>query len=154
MGFCKRKGVDCECLTNNSTCNSDNCYKKLPDIDQKWLDEDIAMTFKEKLIKQAERASEINIEEEINIIKTKMAENAEGREFTISLIKPTSNRIFAVGASGTNWFNTFIPKKYAPCDYRKKFVDALLGLGFEEKDISLETRSFKDLDYYDIKVTW
>ena len=37
------------------------------------------MTFKEKLVEQAERANvnEINIEKEIGIIKAKMAERAE-----------------------------------------------------------------------------
>ena len=32
MEFCKRKGVDCECLSEHSTCNSANCYRKLPDV--------------------------------------------------------------------------------------------------------------------------
>lgn len=31
MGFCRRKGVECGCLTYNSVCNSDNCHRKLPD---------------------------------------------------------------------------------------------------------------------------
>lgn len=32
MGFCNRKGVECECLSDHSTCNSDNCHRRLPDI--------------------------------------------------------------------------------------------------------------------------
>lgn len=32
MGFCERKGVDCECLTKHSTCNSNNCHRKLSDV--------------------------------------------------------------------------------------------------------------------------
>jgi hypothetical protein len=32
MGFCKRKGVECECLNNGNNCNSDNCYRNLPDM--------------------------------------------------------------------------------------------------------------------------
>ena len=32
MGFCKRKGVECECLTDHSVCNSNNCHRKLPDV--------------------------------------------------------------------------------------------------------------------------
>lgn len=35
MGFCERKGVDCECLTDHSVCNPSNCYKKLPDVTHK-----------------------------------------------------------------------------------------------------------------------
>ena len=35
MEFCKRKGVDCECLSEHSTCNSNNCYRKLPDVETK-----------------------------------------------------------------------------------------------------------------------
>lgn len=32
MGFCERKNVECECLTDHSVCNSDNCHRKLPDV--------------------------------------------------------------------------------------------------------------------------
>jgi hypothetical protein len=32
MGYCKRKGVECGCLTDHSICNTDNCHRKLPDI--------------------------------------------------------------------------------------------------------------------------
>ena len=32
MRFCERKGVDCECLSEHSVCNSDNCYRKFPDV--------------------------------------------------------------------------------------------------------------------------
>jgi len=41
MEFCNRKGVDCECLSEHSTCNSDNCHRQLPDVDThlKELDE-------------------------------------------------------------------------------------------------------------------
>ena len=31
MDYCKRKGVMCECLTDHSVCNSDNCHRSLPD---------------------------------------------------------------------------------------------------------------------------
>lgn len=33
MGFCYSKGVECECLTDYGSCNSDNCYRKLPDAE-------------------------------------------------------------------------------------------------------------------------
>ena len=32
MGFCKRKNVECECLTDYSVCNTANCHRKLPDV--------------------------------------------------------------------------------------------------------------------------
>jgi outer membrane protein OmpA-like peptidoglycan-associated protein len=32
MGFCGRKGVECECLSEHSVCNSDNCHRQLPDV--------------------------------------------------------------------------------------------------------------------------
>lgn len=32
MEFCNRKGVECECLTDHSVCNSDNCHRNLPDV--------------------------------------------------------------------------------------------------------------------------
>lgn len=32
MGFYERKNVECECLTDHSVCNSDNCHRKLPDV--------------------------------------------------------------------------------------------------------------------------
>lgn len=32
MGFCERKGIECECLTEHSVCNSDNCYRRLQDV--------------------------------------------------------------------------------------------------------------------------
>lgn len=115
------------------------------------------MTFKEKLVEQAERAnvSEINIEKEIGIIKAKMAERAEEREFTISLIKSTSNQPIFIGRDRVGCFSTFVPKKCAPHLYRGKFVDALLDLGFEEKDITFEEdTSFSEFHSYDIKITW
>lgn len=31
MKLCERKGVMCECITDHSVCNSDNCHRKLPD---------------------------------------------------------------------------------------------------------------------------
>ena len=31
MDYCERKGVMCECLSDHSVCNSDNCHRKLPD---------------------------------------------------------------------------------------------------------------------------
>ena len=37
MGFCKRKAVECECLTEHSVCNTDNCYRKLPDAHEEAL---------------------------------------------------------------------------------------------------------------------
>ena len=33
MKLRKRKGIMCECLTDHSTCNSDNCHRKLHDIE-------------------------------------------------------------------------------------------------------------------------
>ena len=35
MGFCARKGVKCECLTDHSVCNTKNCHRKLPDVSVK-----------------------------------------------------------------------------------------------------------------------
>ena len=32
MEFCERKGVDCECLTDHSVCNTANCHRNLPDV--------------------------------------------------------------------------------------------------------------------------
>lgn len=32
MGFCNRKGIDCDCLSEHSVCNSDNCHRQLPDV--------------------------------------------------------------------------------------------------------------------------
>ena len=32
MRFCKRKGVECEYLTDHSVCNSNNCHRDLPDV--------------------------------------------------------------------------------------------------------------------------
>ena len=37
MGFCKRKNVECECLTNYSSCDSDNCHRALPDVEERYL---------------------------------------------------------------------------------------------------------------------
>ena len=44
MGFCNRKGVECECLTDYSNCNSDNCHRKLPDAKYKLEDVQIPTT--------------------------------------------------------------------------------------------------------------
>ena len=37
--YCNRKGVECDCLSENSVCNSDNCHRKLPD--KKLIDKEI-----------------------------------------------------------------------------------------------------------------
>lgn len=37
MGFCKRKCVECECITEHSVCNTDNCHRKLPDTIEEAL---------------------------------------------------------------------------------------------------------------------
>ena len=32
MGWCERKQTDCECVGEQISCNSENCYRNLPDI--------------------------------------------------------------------------------------------------------------------------
>ena len=110
------------------------------------------MTFKETLIEQAKRASEINIEEEMKVIKARMAEYAAERNFVIYLIKQKRGTM-AIGGRARH-FETFVPFGCDPQRYQRMFIDALLDLGFEEEDISLEIESFKEFDSYNIKVTW
>jgi hypothetical protein len=112
------------------------------------------MTFKEMLVEQAERASEINIEEEMSTIKAKLAEHADERAFTISLIKSKTNWTFLTGYREWSKITLLIPKGCYPYSYRQQFVDALLGLGFTEDDISFDVGSTEVYDYYNIKVTW
>lgn len=109
------------------------------------------MTFKEKLVEQVKRASKINIEKEMNIIKSRMTEYAVDRNFIIYLINPRGT--MAIGGGAKN-FQTYVPTGCSPQRYQRMFIDALLELGFEEKDISLWKESFKGYDSYNIKVTW
>lgn len=112
------------------------------------------MTFKETLIEQAKRANKINIEKEMNTIKTKMAANVEEREFTISLIKSKTCFPLTAGSELNNRISLFVPRMCNPHRYRQQFVGALFGLGFEEEDITLEIDSCDAFDSYNIKVTW
>ena len=112
------------------------------------------MTFKEKLVKQAESASEINIEEEIGKVKAKLTEYADERAFTISLIKSKSSWTLMTGYREWSKITLLIPKGCNPYNYRQRFVTALFGLGFTEDDISFDVGSTEVYDYYNIKLRW
>lgn len=143
MGFCKRKNVECKCLSEASTCNSDNCYRNLPD----------KTTFKQELTDKADLYEKaIDISEDIEYIKERMNYWCSKREYTIHLIR--SKGPMAIGDASSNVTSRFIPKLLSPEYYRKLFVDEFKKLGFKETDMELSSR-FTDLyDSYDIELTW
>ena len=72
MKLCKRKGVMCECLTDHSTCNSDNCHRKLRDIE--FTSEEVKHSLEDVGIEL--------VDGEINIAKPKLFEDVDERDLT------------------------------------------------------------------------
>lgn len=58
MKLCERKGVMCEYLTDYSTCNSDNCHRKLRDI--KFTSEEVRQSLEDVGIELVD--GELNME--------------------------------------------------------------------------------------------
>ena len=65
MGFCKRKNTECKCISETSTCDTNNCHRKLSDI-----------SFREELMLKAEEYEKnIDIQKDIENIKERLKEH-------------------------------------------------------------------------------
>ena len=110
-------------------------------------------TFKEELTIEADNnLSNIDISEEIKIIKRRMKEYVDYRKYTINLIK--NHGTMVIGGQTTNIKDIFIPKLISPLDYRQLFINELVKLGFAEEDMILSVNNYDNYDCYSIKVVW
>lgn len=143
MGFCKRKNTECKCISETSTCNTDNCHKKLPDI-----------SFREKLMLKAdEYEKNIDIQKDIEKIKQNLNEYYYKREYTISLVKVTQGSV-AIGQCTPGCISLFIPQGIAPLHYRQLFINEFNKLGFTEDCMDLWEQVCKNFYEYNIVLKW
>lgn len=143
MGFCKRKNTECKCVSETSTCNTNNCYRKLPDI-----------SFREELMLRAdEYEKNIDIQKDIETIKRDLNECYYRRTYTISLVKVTNGSV-AIGQSNPGRISLFIPKNVEPLRYRQLFIDAFNKLGFNEDCMELYIQEYKSFYEYNIILKW
>lgn len=143
MGFCKRKNANCECISKTSTCNTNNCHRKLPDI-----------SFREELMLRAdEYEKNIDIQKDIEYIKNELNKCYYKRKYTISLVKVTKDTV-AIGKYTEGRTSLFVPYGIAPLHYRQLFVNELQKLGFSEECMELSVEEHSCFDSYEIKLKW
>ena len=143
MDFCKRKNTECECISETSTCNTNNCHRKLPDI-----------SFREELMLRAdEYEKNIDIQEDIEKIKQNLNEYYYKRKYTISLVKVTKGSV-AIGQCTPGHTRVFIPYGVEPLRYRKLFIDAFNKLGFNEDCMELWEQECRNFYEYNIVLKW
>ena len=110
-------------------------------------------TFKEQLIEKAD-FGRYDISEHIRIVKLKMEECVQKRQFTISLVESKPGHTIALGLDRGPIYQTFIPKGVEPDIYIKLFTTALKELGFKDNDIEKGAGEEDYCYYYNIKVKW
>jgi hypothetical protein len=110
-------------------------------------------TFKEQLTEKANNKT-YDISEQIDLIKLKMEAWAEEREFTIILIESKPGHRIALGSDRGPVYQTFIPQSCEPHIYMKLFTEALIELGFKEKEIVKGAGDDEYSYYYNLKVKW
>ena len=114
-------------------------------------------TFKQELIDKFEehKIKAINIDKEMETIKTLMKENFLNRSFTVHLI--VSRIPMAIGCSNNGYNQSasfFVPKGVEPWRYQKLFVDKFKELGFNDTDIERSVEGSDDYDFYNIELSW
>lgn len=143
MGFCKRKNIKCNCISETSTCNTDNCHIKLPDI-----------SFREELMIRAdEYEKNIDIQEDIEKIKRNLDAYYYKRKYTISLVKVTNGPV-AIGQCNPGHISLFIPDGIAPLYYRQLFINEFNKLGFTEDCMELCNQEYRNFYEYNIVLKW
>lgn len=143
MGFCKRKNTDCKFVSEQGTCNAENCSRKLPDI-----------SFREELMLRAdEYEKNIDIQKDIENIKRNLNECYYKREYTISLVKVTKGSV-ALGQCTPGRISLFIPQGVAPLHYRQLFINEFNKLGFIEGCMELWEQECRNFYEYNIVLKW
>ena len=143
MGFCKRKNTECKCISETSTCNTNNCHRKLPDI-----------SFREELMLRADKYEKnINIQKDIENIKKNLNEYYYKREYTISLVKVIKGSV-AIGQYTPGRISLFIPTGVAPLHYRQLFINEFNKLGFTEDCMELWEQECRNFYEYNIVLKW
>lgn len=143
MGFCKRKSAEYNCVSETSTCNTNNCHRKLPDI-----------SFREELMLRAdEYEKNIDIQKDIENIKKNLNEYYYRRSYTISLIKVTNGSV-AIGQHTPGRIGLFIPNNLSPLHYRQLFINEFNKLGFIEGCMELWEQECKNFYEYNIVLKW
>ena len=143
MGFCKRKNINCNYISETSTCNTDNCHIKLPDI-----------SFRQELMIRAdEYEKNIDIQKDIENIKRNLSECYYKRKYTISLVKVTNGPV-AIGQHTPGSMSLFIPDGIAPLHYRQLFINEFNKLGFTEGYMKLYEQKHQNSYTYNIVLNW
>jgi hypothetical protein len=143
MGFCKRKNIECRCISETSTCNTNNCHRKLPDI-----------SFREELMLRAnDYEKNIDIQEDIENIKKNLNEYYYKRKYIISLVKVKKGPV-AIGQYNEGHVSLFIPKGVAPLHYRQLFINEFSKLGFTEDYMEFYEQDYDYLYEYNIVLKW
>lgn len=143
MGFYKRKDIKCNCISETSTCNTDNCHRKLPDI-----------SFREELMLRAdEYEKNIDIQKDIENIKRNLSECYYKRKYTVSLVKVTNGPL-AIGQHTPGSISLFIPDGIAPLYYRQLFINEFNKLGFTEDYMEFYEQEYKSSYDYNIVLKW
>ena len=143
MGFCKRKNTECKCISETSTCNTNNCHRKLPDI-----------SFREELMLRAdEYEKNIDIQKYIEHIKNELTKCYYERKYTISLVKVTKGSV-ALGQYTPSRIALFIPYGIAPLHYRQLFINEFNKLGFIEDCMEFWEQECRNFYEYNIVLKW
>ena len=143
MGFCKRKNTECKCISETSTCNTNNCHRKLPDI-----------SFREELMLRAdEYGKNIDIQKDIENIKKNLNEYYYKRRYIISLIKVTKGSV-AIGQHTPGRICLFIPNNISSLHYRQLFINEFNKLGFTEECMELYEQEYRNFYEYNIVLNW
>ena len=110
------------------------------------------MNFKKRLI---EKAEQINIQKEMDQVIENMDKFANYREYFIKLYNAHTEMV--IGRSSMfsrNESEFFVPNNTNGEEYTNLFIKELKQLGFNDKDISVETIKNKAFDLYTITVRW
>lgn len=143
MSFCKRKNAECKCISETSTCNTNNYQRKSPDI-----------SFREELMLRAdEYEKNFDIQEDIENIKRNLNAYYYKREYTVSLVEVIKGPI-AIGQHTPSRISLFIPQEVEPLRYRQLFIDAFTKLGFTEDCMEFYEQEGKDSYIYNIVLKW
>lgn len=143
MNFCKRKNTECKYISETSTCNTNNCQKKILDIN-----------FREELrLRADEYEKHMDIQKDIENIKKNLNEYYYKREYTISLVKVVKGSV-AIGQYTPGCISLFIPQGVAPLHYRQLFINEFNKLGFTEDYIELWEKEHRNFYDYNITLKW
>lgn len=113
------------------------------------------MTFKDELVSKLNE-QQLDITNNIELIKDKLNKLFYKRTFTISLLETKPNRTVAIGGEScyAPIYRDFIPYGIEPEVYRNLYIDKLVELGFDHNMIEIVNGQSKNCYTYDIIFRW